>query len=386
MACLRMLIPVLWLLALAGPMAAMAATWVVGAGGDHATLAQALRVARDGDTIALQPGTYRGDVGVVTQRALTIRGVGARPVLAADGRHAEGKAILVVRHGDVVLENLEFRGARVPDRNGAGIRLEHGQLTVRRCAFIDNEMGILTGNRAGTALTVEDSEFGHAPADRGAHHHLLYAGRIDRLRVTGSRFHHGHFAHLIKSRARESFIAYNLIVDGPEGQAAYEVDLPNGGRALLLGNVIGQSADSTNPVLVSYGAEGEAWPDSTLTLAHNTLLSQRAAGAWFLRVWQDKLPAGTAVHALNNLTVGLGVFSLGAPGHFEGNYPALPLMLEDVDTLRFAPRPGSLLHGRGVAPRLADGTDLAPRAEFWPPLGTRAIATPAAWTPGAFQR
>ena len=118
---------------------ALAATWVVGPGAADPTMAQALARADDGDVIEVLPGRYHGDVAVITQRKLTIRGVGARPVFVAEGRHAEGKAIWVVRDGDIQIENIEFRGARVPDLNGAGIRFENGRLRLLRCAFFDNE-------------------------------------------------------------------------------------------------------------------------------------------------------------------------------------------------------------------------------------------------------
>lgn len=365
---------------------ASAATWVVGPTEAALTFAQAARQAHDGDTIEVLPGVYRGDVAVLTQRRLTIRGRGERPVFVADGRHAEGKAIWVIRNGDITIDNIEFRGARVPDHNGAGLRFEQGRLTVRRCAFFDNQNGILTANFEDAELRIEDSEFAQAPRDREALHHLLYVGRIARLSITGSRFHEGYFAHLIKSRARESHIAYNLIVDGVNGQAAYEIDLPNGGVAQLIGNVIQQSANTRNAVLVSFGAEGMPWPRSALHLVHNTLINDAVTGGRFLRVWDDKLPPGTLVVALNNLSIGLGVLGLGTAGRFDGNYPALATMLVDIDGLDFALGPDSVLRGRGVAPRLDDGTDLAPRAEFTLPVGTRPLAAPRAWTPGAFQR
>ena len=96
--------------------------------------------------IEVMPGLYKGQVGIITQSQLTIRGVGERPVFEADGRQAEGKAIWVVRDGDVTIENIEFRGARVPDANGAGIRFEKGRLLLRRCRFVDNQIGLLTAN------------------------------------------------------------------------------------------------------------------------------------------------------------------------------------------------------------------------------------------------
>ena len=109
----------------------------VGTGGDVPRMADALRLAQDGDTLHVLPGTYDGDVAVITQRKLQIVGLGGpgeRPVFDAAGQHAQGKAIWVVRDGDIHIENIAFRGARVPDHNGAGIRFEAGRLSLRGCA------------------------------------------------------------------------------------------------------------------------------------------------------------------------------------------------------------------------------------------------------------
>jgi hypothetical protein len=364
---------------------AAAENLLVGPEGQPRSLRDAIRQAQDGDVIDVLPGEYRGEVAVIEQKRLTIRGLGQRPVLHAEGKVAEGKAIFVVRDGEVVIENLEFRGARAPDANGAGIRFEKGRLTVRRCAFFDNENGLLTANFGDAELSIEDSEFGAAPRSVGRLYHLLYVGRIARASITGSRFHSGFEGHLIKSRARQSVIAYNLVHDGPDGQASYEIDLPNGGDALIIGNVIGQAPATQNVTVVAYGAEGRAWPGSRLVMAHNTLINDRLLPAWFLRVFGDRLPEGTEVLAVNNLTVGPGVFSLGAAGRFEGNYPALARMLVDPDTFAFELRPGSMLHGLGVDPRKLGGRDLAPKAEFAFPIGTRAPRQGPPWSPGAFQ-
>jgi hypothetical protein len=331
-------------------------------------------------------GEYRGDVAVVHQRRLTIRGVGKRPVFTADGKHAQGKAILVVRNGEVLIENIEFRGARVPDGNGAGIRFERGRLHVRACAFFDNQNGLLTANFAGSELIIEDSEFAQAPPVAGKLRHLLYMGRIDSLQVRGSRFHQGHVGHLLKSRARRTELAYNLLVDGAAGRASYEVDLPNGGDVLLVGNVIGQGARTENPVVIAFGAEGDAWPRSRLRMAHNTLLNEGLGPAWFLRVWKERLPPDTEIEAVNNLSVGPGVFSLGAPGAFEGNYPALRFMLENVDALDFALQADSPLRGMGVDPARWPSGELVPRAEFALPVGTTPLPSRTRWSPGALQR
>jgi hypothetical protein len=364
---------------------ALAATWTAGPEGVPMGFAQALAQAQDGDTIELMPGRYKGQVGVITQRRLTIRGVGERPVFDADGRFAEGKAIWVVRGGEVTIENVEFRGTRVPDGNGAGLRFESGRLLVRGCRFIDNQNGLLTGNAPDAELVIEDSEFAQAPQVVGSLPHLLYAGRIARLEVSGSRFHQGFEGHMIKSRAKVTRLAYNLIVDGEGGGASYEIDLPNGGDAVVIGNIVAQSGDTQNPVVIAYGAEGRAWDANRLLLSHNTLVSDFPL-AWFLRAWPEKLTPDTSIRVVNNLTVGLGLFWLGASGDFDGNWPALRGSLEAPGALAYELKRDAWLRGRADDPRTLAGDEAVPTAEFRLPIGTRPLTPPAAWSPGALQR
>jgi hypothetical protein len=207
----------------------------------------------------------------------------------------------------------------VPEGNGAGIRFEKGRLRVLRCAFFDNEMGLLTSNVGDAELQVEASEFGQAPTHPGSLHHLLYVGRIARVTVTGSRFEQGHIGHLVKSRARESVITGNRIVDGAQGRASYEIDLPNGGVARIAGNTIGQSELTDNSAMVSYGAEGAAWPASALTIEDNTFVNDRPGEAWFVRVWRDRLPPEATVVVRRNRLVGQGRLELGAGAVDEDN-------------------------------------------------------------------
>jgi hypothetical protein len=270
-------------------------------------LAFALKQAQDGDVVELPAGNYYGQVATITQKQLTLRGLpdatGKRPVLHADGRSAEQKAILVVRDGDVRIENIEFRGARVEDRNGAGIRFEKGRLHVLRCAFVDNENGILTTNFAEPELLVQDSEFSLAPANTPLPHHI-YAGRIARLMVVGSRFSGGNEGHLIKSRAVLNVIVGNVLVDGPGGRAAYELDFPNGGLAYLVNNVVAQSAGTTNPVLVSFGEEGYLEREHALVMLQNTLVNDGPAHGSFMRVSPSAKPVQQRF--MNNLLAGPG--------------------------------------------------------------------------------
>lgn len=375
---------VLLMALLTGP--AWALTLLVGPGGLPYKFSEAVAMAKDGDTIDVLPGEYKGDGVVIPPVKLTIRGVGQRPVFRADGKNTENKAILVMRGGDLTVENIEFRGARALDANGAGIRFETGQLKVRRCGFFDNENGIWTGNDETARLEITDSVFGDAPRVDGEYHHLLHVGRIASVTITGSRFHNGYEGHLVKSSARETRLLYSLLHDGDTGESSYEVDLPVGGTAWLIGNVIVQAAESRHPVMVSFGAEGKQWPQNKLYMAHNTLINHKWLPAWFVRFFSDRLPAGAELHAVNNLSTGGGVFDWGATGHFDGNWPALNNMLAAPAQWGFELPGSSWLRGRGVDPRNFGGQDLSPKAEFMLPVGTRPLPPQTSWSPGAYQR
>lgn len=370
---------------LSGPLQA-AEMVVVGPGGNAGTFAEALGIARDGDTIAILPGEYRGDVAVISHKRLFIRGIGPRPVFVSSGRIAEDKAIWVIREGEIEIDNIEFRGARSNDGNGAGIRFERGRLKLLRCAFFDNESGVLTSNDESAELRIEDSEFGKAATHGTGLRHLLYVGRIAKLQIQGSRFHQGARGHLIKSRARESRITYNVIVDGPRGNASYEIDLPNGGVVTLVGNVIGKGTGSENSAVVAYGAEGAHWERNQLDLSHNTLLNDQIMPASFLRVWASRFSAGLPIRVINNLTVGLGVLTLGLTGTFEGNRQVSRNKLVDPDHYAFELARESGLRGLAVDPASFLVPDLVPKAEFALPIGTVPIASTSRWSPGAFQR
>jgi hypothetical protein len=365
---------------------------LAGPPGSGLTLEDALRQAKDGDTIDLLPGEYRTPL-LIENRRLTLRGLpGGKPaVITGDGKLGTAKALWTVRGGQVTLQNLEFRGARSGDGAGAGVRFEGGgSLRVVRCNFFDNEHGLVAVNEDKAEVLIDSSVFGLAPRVEGGLHHLLNVGRIARFTITGSRLQQGFEGHLIKTRARENTIAYNFIHDGSRGGASYEIDIANGGIAAVIGNVIGQGADSQNLVTVAYASEDRPWDQNRLVLSHNTFINHGWVPAWFLRVFEKNLPGPVEVVAVNNLLVGGGVFGLGSVGRFDGNRHATRGMLRDFDTYAFELPPGGLWRGSGVDPRalMLNGQrqDLSPKAEFQWPIGTRPLAPRDSWSPGAFQQ
>lgn len=348
------------------------------------TVAAAARLARDGDVVEITAGEYRDDVAVWLQKRLFIRAVGGRVRLRAEGALAEGKAIWVVRNGDFDIAGIDFVGARAIDRNGAGIRIESGRLRVRDCVFWGSDSGILTGNYAGRGVErveIEASEFGYLGHGDGQSHHV-YVEASELFRVVGSYFHHGNTGHLIKSRSAVNDIRYNRITDERGGRASYEIDLPNGGIAVLVGNVVQQNRDTENPALISYGREGYRWPVNRLFLVNNTLVNEHPHGGAFVRA----AAGNDGVYAANNLLVGIGRYHV--PEHVEAVHDVRGEAAWFYDAAAYDYRLTARWQGRGwTPPPFANPDSVAhvPVAEYAHPRQVRTLDGPL-MHPGAFQR
>ncbi|MCY4745989.1 hypothetical protein NYO99_13470 [Pelomonas sp. UHG3] len=343
------------------------------------SLAAAARQAKDGTLIEVDAGDYIADVAIWPQHDLTLRAVGGRVRVIAAGAHVQGKALFVTTGQRQRIEGFDFIGCSVPDRNGAGVRLEAGSLTLVNCVFRDNENGLLSANHEVITLDIVDCDFGPIPLRSGLTHNL-YVGAIARLSVTGSYFHGGLLGHLLKSRAAVNHILYNRLTDEAGGRASYELEFPNGGVAVVMGNLIMQSASTENPHLISFGAEGARRGRQALHLVNNTLVDQMRSGGIWLRV----SPRQADVTLANNLLVGAP--KLAADGHWTRRANFAADWDEFVLAVRedFRLRPGSALRGKAQDVGEADGLRLSPTREYRHPRGTVALSGPARH-PGAFQ-
>ena len=351
----------------------------VGPGRPIKTLAEASKRAHAGALVEVDAGEYLGDVAVWTQDRLTLRAVGGRAKLRAAGAAAEGKAIWVVRANGMRIEGFDFEGAAVPDRNGAGIRLEKGSLHISDCTFLRNEMGLLTSNDPTTVLEVENSEFAYNQRPDG-HNHNLYVGRIARLTVTGSYFHHARIGHLLKSRAAISHIYYNRLTDETGGTASYELEFPDGGVAYVMGNLIEQGTGTDNPHLISFGAEGYKWPRNEIHLVNNTLVDRLPRGGVFLRV----APGADTLRAVNNLLVGGGALESAGPGEYRNNFTAEEGDFVQAVAYDYRLKANSRFAGRWSDPGSSNGQNLQPQREYVHPRNTRPLDG-AKHNPGAMQ-
>lgn len=253
-------------------------TLTVGAGQAYSSLASAVAASRDGDTIAVQAGTYVNDFATVTKK-ISIVGVGGMANFVATVAPPNGKGILVTQN-DVTVQNLSFSGATVPDGNGAGIRYERGNLVVIDSYFHDNQDGILANADPSGTIRIVGSEFSHNGAGDG-YTHNLYVGNIASLTIDDSYFHDAVIGHQIKSRAQSTTITNSRIYDGT-GTGSYSIDLPNGGVGVIKNNVIQQGPNSDNSGIIHYGGESAAYAGSSLSVTGNVVLNERTSGAVLL--------------------------------------------------------------------------------------------------------
>jgi hypothetical protein len=258
---------------------------------------QVAAIAKDGDIIEIEAVEYIGDVAVWRQNDLLFRGIGGKPHLVADGNAAEGKAIWVIKGNNNVIENIEFSGAKVEDQNGAGIRLEGTNLTVRMCNFHDNENGILTGANSDSEILIEYSEFGNNGYGDG-YSHNMYIGRVARFTLQFSYVHHARIGHQVKSRAKENYIMFNRLMDESNGTSSYIIDLPDPGTAYVIGNELQQGPMAENWALIR--------STQKLFLINNTMVNDRGSGVFV------SLPGENADSLLqNNIFVGRGNLETG---------------------------------------------------------------------------
>jgi hypothetical protein len=287
------------ILVASGPLAASAAILRVGPDKPFRTVRDAAQAARDGDIVEIDAGVYSADVTAWPQNDIVVRGVGGgRAHMRADGAEEGGKGTWVLYGRNFTAENIEFSGARVVDRNGAGIRADGtGLLVVRNCYFHDNDEGILGG---GDEVLIEYSIFDRNGYGDG-YSHNLYISEISRFTIRYSYIHRAVIGHNVKSRARENWVLYNRIMDESDGSSSYAVDLPQGGRSYLIGNVIEQGPNTDNSSIVAYAAENTDSGPQELYVVNNTLVNNRAAGGTFLL-----LRSGTTVRIANNIFYGPG--------------------------------------------------------------------------------
>ncbi|HZF42689.1 MAG TPA: right-handed parallel beta-helix repeat-containing protein, partial [Sphingomonadaceae bacterium] len=204
---------------------------------------------------------------------------------------------------------LVFQNIRVPDANGAGIRLERGNLDVAETMFRDSEQGILTAGDPGGAIRISRSTFsGLGRCDRDlACAHGVYIGEYGSLSIDRSRFERGRGGHYVKSRAPRIELINSSFDDTAGRTTNYMVDLSNGARGRIAGNRFVQGKNKENySAFIVVAAEGRTNDSTGLAITGNEAVLGAGAPrptAFVADLSKDRLAIGA-----NNIGAGIERF------------------------------------------------------------------------------
>jgi hypothetical protein len=338
----------------------------------------AARVAQDNDIIEIEGGRYVGDVALWKQSGLLLRGVNGRPHLDSQGRTAEEQGIWVFRGNDIVVENVEFSGARARTRNGSGIRFFGRNLTVRDSYFHDNEDGVLTWTAPDGDILIERSVFAHNGAGDGLSHNI-YVGHVRSFTLRFSYSHDSVRGHEVKSRARITHIEYNRLTDEDDGNSSYLVDLPEGGYAYVVGNVLEKGGRAENPNAIGFASENPGVQEGGLWVVNNSFYNRRVDASFVAN--RSKL----ATLVVNNVLAGAPAVLLDGRGEERSNFRQARAAMVDPGAYDFRPTVDSPLIDAGEDPGSADTVALWPQFEYVHPASGRARQRVAGLDVGAYE-
>ncbi len=258
-------------------------------GATYSRLADAVKaVGGNNATIVIAPGAY-GDCAVQTAGRITYKAlVPGRTIF--DGGICEEKATLVLRGKAATIDGIIFQNQRVPDGNGAGIRIERGDLYVYNALFRNAEEGILSADDESAEIVIDRSSFQRlGRCDRGLScAHSIYIGYFGSLKVTNSRFEKGSGGHYVKTRTPRVTITNNSFDDTQGRSTNYMIDLPAGATGVISGNVFVQGQNKDNwSAFIAVAAEDKDHSSNGLNIHSNSASLAKGVqrNTWFVADW-----------------------------------------------------------------------------------------------------
>ncbi len=271
-------------------------TLEVGPGRAFTRIEDAVAQAKAGDTISVfpDPAGYPKTALRITTPAVTIRGVGAKPVLIkGDGFDYSGKGsvpraiIQVDPEGEgVKIQNLDLSGAHNESYNGAGVRVQAAnKVTISNCIIHDNDMGIMSNGQsenpnAGADQLIEYSLI-HSNGNQKdpGYNHNLYLGGTS-VKLLGCEIRNSTTGHNVKSRAHFILIqscwihdASNREIDLPE---AWDTSRPNSNAVLINNRIVKDPKCMGNRGVIHYGQE-KGTRVGNLYMIQNTIVTPFAS-------------------------------------------------------------------------------------------------------------
>jgi hypothetical protein len=262
---------------------------VVESGISYFTLQDAVRAIGGGQgTIRIAPGSYQE---CAVQEGGRIRYVAAVPgQVTLDAVTCEQKAALVLRGESAEVHGIIFANLVVPEGNGAGIRIERGDLLVRESLFRDSQSGIVSADDPNGRIEIVRSTFSGLGRCDGniSCAHSIYINGYGALSIAHVRFERGTGGHYVKSRAPRVELVDSSFDDSAGRATNYMIDLPHGADGLIARNLFVQGEDKENSsAFIAVAAEGAEVPSESLSITANeaSLVPDLRRRTNFLAIW-----------------------------------------------------------------------------------------------------
>jgi len=243
-------------------------------GKEYFSLQEAKQAIKDGSKIFLKAGLYTKGIYLDKDN---IEIIGEKNVIFDDAA-IDGKAALVLKGNNILVENIECQNIYVKDLNGACIRFRGKNITIRGVYAHDSQSGIMTSKSEGF-VNIEFSRFerlGGKAKGRG-YAHALYI-KADEFNLTDSRILSiGGEGSGVKSRSRKTRIERSLLasLDAVDSRL---IDVANYGELIVKHSILQQGKNSSNSQVIAYGLETKVkkvFAKNSIDITNNLFLLDR---------------------------------------------------------------------------------------------------------------
>lgn len=230
----------------------------------HTSLRRALAEARDGATVKIASGIYT-EGATLSANKVRIEAESGATLL---GGAAGDKAALVIKGNDTVIVGLTCSGVEVPSGNGACVRQEGRNLTLRKVHFHHSQAGLLAVAKTGV-IVIEDSVIeDNGIAGKAQGHNISVSGDALEFRRSKSLRARGEGDELRSTAART--VIEDSVIASLDGDDSRLINVVAGGEVAIRNSVLEEGPNSANHGMIGFALAGSR--PSSLELSGTTII------------------------------------------------------------------------------------------------------------------
>ncbi|WP_343817340.1 hypothetical protein [Colwellia asteriadis] len=237
-------------------------------GTEYSDLTSAVSALQHGDELLIAPGTYHTPL-VITKHDITITGLGH--VIFQKGI-AQGKGFILSKGNNLTVNNIECHSISNRDGNGACIRQEGVNLTLKHIFFHGSQEGVLETAKQAGFIKIYQSRFERLGYNGQAHG--IYSNKasvyIEESVFVATKSQ----GHAIKVRG-ESLVVNASVIASLSADDSRLIDMPNGGELMVKNSLLAQGPNSVNGQVIGYGLEGISHLRNSILMTDNVVYLER---------------------------------------------------------------------------------------------------------------